>query len=207
LREKESNGTKMENPVDAVTACWELHNRYLEGDSHSRTVADLALRLFDCLGDLHGLGEKERRLLECAAACHDLGWIEGRKGHHEASMRIVIEDESLPLTKKERTVVALVARYHRKALPDKSHAHYCNLGRKDRLVVDKLAAILRVADGLDSSHRSVVQSFGCDHDADRIILHLAHRDDPEMEEKDAQKKGDLMMRVFGRDLVLVWEGI
>jgi exopolyphosphatase/guanosine-5'-triphosphate,3'-diphosphate pyrophosphatase len=122
-------------------------------------------------------------------------------------MRIVIEDESLPLARRERTIVALVGRYHRKALPDKGHAHYCNLDRKDRLLVDKLSAILRLADGLDSSHRSVVASMGCDHDADRIILHLAHRADPDMEKMEAQKKGDLMTKAFERSLVLVWEGI
>ncbi len=206
LKENEATGTEAGTTTDAVNACWELHRRYLDGDGHSRTVADLALKLFDCLAELHGLGDRERKLLECAAACHDLGWIEGRKGHHKASMRIVIEDESLPFTRKERIIVALVARYHRKAIPDKSHPHYCNFGRKDRLVVDRLAAILRVADGLDSSHRAVVHSLGCDHDADRIILHLAHKEKPDMEEMEAQNKGDLMMRVFGRDLVLVWEG-
>ena len=206
LKSRSEKGTGTRGRADAVAACWKLHLDYLHGEEHSHAVANLALKLFDCLSGLHGLGEKERRLLECAAACHDLGWIEGRKGHHKASMRIVIEDGSLPLAKRERTIVALVARYHRKALPDKGHAHYCSLDREDRALVDTLAAILRLADGLDSSHRSVVASMGCDHDADRIILHLAYRADPEMEKKEAQKKEDLMTKVFERSIALVWEG-
>ncbi|MDD1770129.1 MAG: CHAD domain-containing protein [Methanomassiliicoccales archaeon] len=206
LKEKQRGGRATQTPMDAVAACWELQREYLDGDEHSHTVAHIALRLFDCLSGLHGFADEERRLLECAAACHDLGWIEGLKGHHKASMRIVIEAESLPFKKRERAIVALVARYHRKALPDKRHAHYCNLDRKDRLLVDTLAAVLRLADGLDSSHQSVVASVGCDHDADRIILHLAHKEGAEMEKNDARKKGDLMTRVFERELVLVWEG-
>jgi putative phosphoesterase len=197
---------KVNGKKDVVAACWKLHDSYLGSEEHSRTVARLGLILFDCLRDLHGLGEEDRKLLECAAACHDLGWVEGRRAHHKTSMRMVIEDDELPLTDKERIVIAVVARYHRKALPDKRHAHYCNLSNKDRKRVDKLAAIIRVADGLDYSHRKIVDSLTCEHDADRIILHLAHRAEPETEEEETHKKADLMMKVFRRDLVLVWEG-
>ncbi|HVO78229.1 MAG TPA: HD domain-containing protein, partial [Methanomassiliicoccales archaeon] len=186
--------------------CWDLNKRHLGGDAHSRKVAELALQLFDCLSDLHRLGAEERTLLECAAACHDLGWIEGRSGHHKASMRMVIEEGSLPLKKRERIIVAMVARYHRKALPDKRHAHYCNLSSKDREIVRKLASIIRVADGLDYTHSGVISSVRCEHDGDKIILFLTHRADPEMEENDARKKGDLMRKVFQRDLVLAREG-
>lgn len=125
---------------------------------HSHQVANLAVSIFDALSDYHDLGEEERFLLQCAGILHDIGWMEGRKAHHKTAMRLIMQNDALGLGRKRRTIVALVARYHRKAEPTGKHPHYGELGKKKRSKVRLLSGILRVADALDRSHMSLVSN-------------------------------------------------
>ena len=60
-------------------------------EEHTHQVARLSLRLFDELEPLHRLGPKERFWLRCGALLHDIGWIEGRKGHHKTSLQLILD--------------------------------------------------------------------------------------------------------------------
>jgi exopolyphosphatase/pppGpp-phosphohydrolase len=161
--------------------------------------------IFEGVKTMLDLGRNERYWLECAAILHDVGWVEGRLGHHKASLRIILEEEDLPFQKMERRIVGLIARYHRKAPPSEEDAHYATLGEEERRSVDRLAAILRVADGLDATHSGTVASLRCQVNTDSIIIHLVVRGDAEMEERDASKKGDLLQKVTSRTLRIVRE--
>lgn len=181
----------------------EVSRSYLGEDAHTEQVVRLATYLFECLRVELGLDDEDRSLLICSALLHDVGWVEGRKGHHKASLRIILEEEGLPFDPRERAIVGLVARYHRKALPSKRHAHYSTLGREDRRRVTKLSAILRTADALDCTHGGKVRSLRCELAPDRIIIHCIAIGDLEMEERDALRKGDLIRKVLGRDLEIL----
>jgi exopolyphosphatase/guanosine-5'-triphosphate,3'-diphosphate pyrophosphatase len=102
-------------------------------------------------------------------------------------------------------MVGCIARYHRKALPDASHAHFSTLNKADKRKVEALSALLRVADALDCTHASKVGALRCETTSDKIIIHGRVTGVPEMEERDALKKGDLIQRVLGRDLQFLWE--
>ncbi len=129
--------------------------------AHTHQVTRLALMIFDALEEVHRMGVRDRSLLHYAALLHDIGWAEGPQGHHKASMRLILSDSGLPFGRAERQMVALIARYHRKALPSERHEHYRNLDRADQHRVCMLAGILRVADGLDRSHNSIVRGVQC----------------------------------------------
>jgi exopolyphosphatase / guanosine-5'-triphosphate,3'-diphosphate pyrophosphatase len=124
---------------------------------HQRTVARLATELFDAIAPMHVLGVEARRLLECAANVHDIGFAEGRAGHHKTSAAMILTAGVDGLDDRETSLVALIARYHRKADPDLSHALYGKLSVTDRRMVRWCSAILRVADGLDRAHDDGVQ--------------------------------------------------
>ena len=132
-----------------------LFDRHETEPEHPRQVARLALALFDGLSSLHRYGADERRLLECAALLHDIGWsvsgADGR-GHHKASALLIREFPWKTLTPTEVRCVAAVARYHRKALPKSDHKDLKGLPAAERSRVDWLAACLRTADGLDRRH-------------------------------------------------------
>jgi putative phosphoesterase len=168
---------------------------------HTEQVERLAINIFDQLGKLHKLGEAERFLLRCASILHDIGWLEGRKAHHKTALRIIMDSPVLRLDFERRSIVGLVARYHRKAMPKQQHSYFCDLDAKQRDIVCKLAGILRVADGLDRSHESRVKDISCEMDKERVKM-VCHSGKPlEGEFALAAEKGALFEQVFGRKLV------
>lgn len=163
---------------------------------HSKHVTFLAERLFDVLRPLHGLDESARLCLTCAGLLHDIGWIDGQKGHHKRSMEMILDEDSLPLSPVERVTVALTARYHRKALPKPSHKMYSSLSRARQKTVDSLAAILRIADGLDRRHTCAVTDVQAAIQNDRIEFSCHTHCGAEPELRFAKEKADLLEKVF-----------
>ena len=83
-------------------------------------------------GPLHGLDGRWLYRLRIACCLHDIGFASGRKGHHKKGMRIVEQDTSLALLPEDRSLVAQLVRYHRKAWPALRHRRFAALGKKDR---------------------------------------------------------------------------
>jgi exopolyphosphatase / guanosine-5'-triphosphate,3'-diphosphate pyrophosphatase len=94
--------------------------------------------------------------------------------------------------------VANIARYHRKVLPADRHPDYMALDDADRTLVRRLAALLRLADGLDADHFQVIEAATLvDQDGD-LRLELRARDTPDLDMWVAEGNGDLFELEFGR---------
>lgn len=170
---------------------------------HSHQVAKLALRLFDELKDLHKLEETERFYLESAAILHDIGWLEGRKGHHKRARDIILTSKHLLFLRRERMLVALIARYHRQALPKDTHKFYQGLSMEDKSIVQRLASLLRMADGLDRRHISSVKDLTCSVFEKKVMVRLEPEDVPPLDKLTGKKKADLFEILFKRDVVII----
>jgi putative phosphoesterase len=186
---------RLEKSLSLAVAC-----RYEVGHAHQ--VTWLALRLFDELRGVHKLGDTERRWLLYAGILHDIGWLEGRKDHHKASLRRILEARDLPFTLRERRIVGCVARYHRRAVPDDRHRVYSNLRGRDRGIVKVLSAILRVADGLDRTHKNIVEEINASVTPNELLVTCTVRGPARAERTMALRKGNLLEEVFGRRLVV-----
>jgi exopolyphosphatase/pppGpp-phosphohydrolase len=171
--------------------------------AHPVQVARLALALFDGLRSIHGLGDEERQFLRYAALLHDIGILSGTKGHHKRSQQIILRATGLPFRGRRRRLVALVARYHRKALPSLKHELYAALDPADRRRVRVLAGLLRVADGLDVSHRRVVKKLTCRATARRVVIICTAGRPAEDERRRGLEKADLAEKVFRRRIDIV----
>ncbi|HEY3296687.1 MAG TPA: YfcE family phosphodiesterase [bacterium] len=167
---------------------------------HVDHVTELALSLFDQMEDATELGRKERFWLECAALLHDIGWVQGRQAHHKTALKMILEDQTLPLDDRERLIVGSIARYHRRALPSKSHEHFADLKRKDRDAVLLLAGFLRLADGLDRTHQKRVLSVICRATRKYVHLRLSTEGDAQPEREYALEKGKLLEQALNRKL-------
>ena len=176
-------------------------------EEHTHHVTELSLRLFDELHPLHRFNAEERFLLRCGALLHDIGWVEGRKGHHKTSLRLILDTLDGPFNERERYVIGSIARYHRGALPKDKHEHFAALSPVDQYRVTVLAAILRVADGLDRTHRSVVEDLWCEIEPRQIVVRCAVCRYPIPERERALKKGNLLERAFDRELVVEWDAV
>ena len=180
-----------------VSSALNLGRDHTFEEAHALQVTRLALMLFDCLKDVHGLGRHERLLLECAGILHDIGIIHGTKGHHKHSMDMILKHGVEGIPEDDLLAIALVGRYHRKALPSIKHDRFASLNRRQQEKVRALAAILRVADGLDRTHRNLVDDITCRIVSDSLVLICKTSGNAEEELLFGLEKSDLMEEVFG----------
>ncbi len=180
-----------------------LMDRYDFPRAHATQVRFLADRLAEQLAGALVLGEEGRLILGCAALLHDIGWHFGQAKHHRRSYELIKGGGLSGFTAVQVELIALVARYHRKARPKVRHEAFSRLSAMDRQTVMRLAGVLRVADGLDRSHRAAVQDVSVRLGSRRVRLVLTPRvDDVESELWAAGRKKRLLETVLGRTVGL-----
>jgi exopolyphosphatase / guanosine-5'-triphosphate,3'-diphosphate pyrophosphatase len=177
-------------------ACLRLGRRYQFDERHGSLVAGLATQLFDDLGSLHGMHGRPRLLLHAAALLHDVGDFIRYEGHHKHSHYVIEHSDIMGITPAERTIVANVARYHRKSFPDPSHPNFRELSRDDRALVRSLSAILRLADALDREHLGKVSSVRAGVASNRLRLEITGEENHELETWTLVRKSGLFRAVF-----------
>jgi exopolyphosphatase/guanosine-5'-triphosphate,3'-diphosphate pyrophosphatase len=140
---------------------------YLDPDSaHSQRVAQIALQLHEglvragLLGSDSGSGLPEiraemRDVLQAAAFMHDVGKAKGQGGHQKKSYRMIRKlTRPLGWSARELELAAVVARYHRGALPRPQARAMQGVELPDRHRAMQLAGVLRLANSLDSHNGS-----------------------------------------------------
>ena len=171
--------------------------KYRCDQAHWEHVTELSLRLFDELRPEHGLSRRHRLLLRVAAMLHETGVYVSGRAHHKHSYYLVSNAEIFGLNAEEVQVVALVARYHRRGTPRPTHVEYVSLPREKRMVVSKLAAILRVADALDRGHAQQVRDLHVEKRGDELVIHVHGATDLTLERRAMAKKADLFGDIYG----------
>lgn len=119
---------------------------------HTRHVAGLALELFDGVRLLCDFTPADRTLLELAARLHDLGYAAAPRDHVRTGVARVLRSRIPELTPADRRTVAALIRLHsgRDYQPALRDPLFRALPRRTQAL--RLAALLRVADGLDNGH-------------------------------------------------------
>lgn len=189
----------------AARAVHQLAYTCLEDLGHTTQVTRLALMLFEELRDLHHLADTERMWLEYGAMLHDIGWVNGQKGHHKQSLAMILESQILPFDPNEKLIIGSIARYHRKSLPSVEHDHYAALSQPDRDMVSSLAALLRIVDGLDYTHTNKVSRIRAEITPKKVNFFCQVSHSARIEFTQAQKKADLFELVYRKTPVFIEE--
>ena len=169
---------------------------------HAAHVARLALELFDQTHALHQLTATEREWLQYGALLHDIGCYIGYAKHQRHSYYLITHGDLTGFSADEIEVLASLARYHKGGGPKVAHENWRRLNPYLQAVVEKLASILRIADGLDRSHRQLVTGISCRVRSRKIELEVSARGDCEPELDAARKKANLFERTFDRTVNL-----
>ncbi|HKC57109.1 MAG TPA: Ppx/GppA phosphatase family protein [Vicinamibacterales bacterium] len=159
----------------------ELAERCSYYAEHANQVVRLSLALFDQTRAIHGLTDREREWLEYAALMHDIGGHISYSGHHKHSYYLIKNGDLRGFHPDEIEVMALVARYHRRGTPRRSHDEYAQLPSSLRRTVKTLASILRVAESLDRSHAQPISGLEVHDRGDDIVISLHAAGDAELE--------------------------
>jgi exopolyphosphatase/guanosine-5'-triphosphate,3'-diphosphate pyrophosphatase len=180
-----------------LAAVERLAQRYEQLGGHQRNVARIAVALFERLVPIHGLTLADRDLLWAAAVLHSIGRFVARSSRHKHTAYLIRNSAIEGWRDDEREIVALVARYYRRAIPKPSHPEYVTLSAADRRRVDALAAMLRIADGLDSRHLGLVTDVAIRAEDGRVVFGAQADGDVSGELAAAMEKADLFQRAFG----------
>lgn len=173
-------------------------SRRLERDQrHAEHVRELSLQLFDQLQPMHHLPPESRVILETGALLHDIGHTVSHKGHHKHGEYLTMNGDISGLEGRERALAAAVVRYHnRKAEPADHHISYAALSAGDRRLARRLASFVRVAEGLDHSHRQRIHAVRAVFQRGAVGLHLRTRGDASEDIRDAGRSAELFEKEF-----------
>jgi exopolyphosphatase/guanosine-5'-triphosphate,3'-diphosphate pyrophosphatase len=185
-----------------LTSALQVGHKYCFDEQHAQTVSRLAMSIFDQLEPYHGLNSECRMLLQVAALLHDVGQFVSLSNHHRHTFYLLQASPVIGLNRKQMDLVAHIARYHRKSVPKLSHKSFENLTPKERLVIAKLASILRLADALDHEHGSKVHAVYLQYRKPGYILTLAGEGDMLLERWAVANKRGLFEEVFGGELIV-----
>jgi exopolyphosphatase/guanosine-5'-triphosphate,3'-diphosphate pyrophosphatase len=189
--------------AEVIQSAQAVGQKYLTDMAHAQHTRMLAVRLFDELAAEHRLSDRHRLLLEVAALLHEIGAFVSSRAHHKHSYYLIANSEILGLTQDELVMVANVARYHRHSRPKPSHPDYMSMSREARMVVSKLAAILRVADALDVSRTQSIRDFRCRLDKDNgFVISVPAGLDLILERRSLAEKADMFQEIYGLDVYL-----
>lgn len=148
---------------------------------HARKVAEIAHRLFESLQPLHQLPPALGKLLEASAYLHDVGHYVSDSAHHKHSYYLVAHSDLPGFTDKERQIIALLCRYHRRAMPVPRHSSFQTLDPESRRVILLLTPLLRIADSLDRSHEQRVSDLHVQLRNGSVAISLESRADADLE--------------------------
>ena len=172
--------------------------RRLEYDQrHAEHVRELSILLFDRLQPVHHLPPQSRVLLEAGALLHDIGHAVSHQGHHKHGEYLALNGDIAGLSGRDRAVVGALVRYHnRKSEPAGHHVAYSSLSNLDKRMVRRLAAILRIAEGLDHSHRQRVTKIHASFQRGAVGLQVTARGDAAEDLRDATRSAELFEKEF-----------
>jgi exopolyphosphatase/guanosine-5'-triphosphate,3'-diphosphate pyrophosphatase len=180
----------------------ELAERSNWEPDHAKQVARLALSIFEQSKHIHELGEREQEWLEYASLLHDVGNHISYERHHRHSYYLIKNGDLRGFEPDEIEVIALVARYHRRATPKRDHEGYGDLPAELKRTVRVLAAILRLAESLDRSQHGVVSALSLrDRGAD-LRMQLEARGDAELEVWAGRRQVSVLEHQLGKPIAV-----
>jgi len=173
---------------------------------HGRAVASLAGRIWEQLAEPLGLDPADRPLLESAARLQDVGYVINYDKHHKHSYHLIRNSRLPGIRAHDLELIANVARYHRGAHPKKKHENLLRLTPTDQARVHGMAAVLRLAGGLDRSRSQQVRDAIVSVEGGSVTLEAVADQDPQVDLWGAERRTDLFEKVFDMPVKFRWAG-
>ena len=191
---KTAIGRKFED--DIIASAMAMAKRYKCNKTHIEYISTLALAIFDAMKKQHGMGRIQRLQLEIACILHDCGKFINMQNVANNSYSIIMSTEMMGLSLKEREEVANAVRYNTLYLPAYAQVKAA-IGDASYTTVAKLAAILRVANALDRSHKQKVEKFNIQVKDKKMIILVDTVNNITLEAALFKEKADFFEQIYG----------
>lgn len=186
-----------------INSAVELARKYQVDLPHARHVAELARKLFRALQAEHRMDVRCETLLYTAALLYETGLFVGLSGYHKHSYYLIMNSELFGLNSLDHQLVAQIARYHRRAAPKPTHEFFARLDRDSRVIVSRLAGLLRVAVALDHTGTQRIRDIECSIEKQRFVLTVTNlAGDLSLERMELRQKTSLFEDTFGLGVLL-----
>lgn len=186
---------------DILSAATHLSKRYRSYSPHIDALCSMSTQIFDAIKKVHGLGARDRLLLQVAAILHDCGKFVSLANGPECAYDIIMASEVIGLSHLEREIVARTVLYNTNPLEP-----YANVADKmdiqSYMTAAKLAAILRVSNALDRSHKQKFTKIRVSLKEKRLLITVETDGDIILEKGLLEKKSDSFESIFGITPVL-----
>lgn len=187
---------------DIVACAMNISKRYMGSRKRAETLENISTTIFDSLKKIHGLGKRERLYLRLAAILHDCGKYVSMVNIGETSYQIVMATEIIGLSHTEREIVANIVRFNHSDFLYYGQQEANQLDRASYMTVAKLTAILRLASGLDRSHKQKLKGLKATLSEGRLILAIDTQEDITLEKGFFEERADFFREVFSVEPVL-----
>jgi exopolyphosphatase/guanosine-5'-triphosphate,3'-diphosphate pyrophosphatase len=184
-------------------SCLLMAMRYETDLQEKRHVSKMALQLFDQLQQVHQMDDTARELLQNACLIYDVGLFVNFQDYHKHSSYLILNGRLRGFNNEERIMLALLARYHRKAGPKKKHDVFMKLQDKERGLVSGLAGILRIAVGLDKTKNQWVERVGCTIENETLSIRIFGDATMDLEIWESQRFSDVLAKYLGKSILVV----
>jgi len=174
-----------------------MGRKYRFDEKHARLTARLAARLYEESRLLHNLDDDQLLSLEIAALLHDIGHFINAVDHEKHGHYLLSANPLIGLTAREQYIVANLVRYHRKQSPSTDDGNFRSLSQRERIIVNKLTALLRLADSIDLNHDGPVTDVKLCGTKSGWRLHVTGRSDTMLTNWALEKRKALFEEVFG----------
>ena len=183
---------------DIIASAYHISGRYKGNRKRSELIGSLSLGIFDYMKKIHGLGKRERLLIQIAAILHDCGKYISMMNLGESSYSIIMSTEIIGLSHRERQIVAEAVRYIYMAFPESAEEESrSEMDDEMRMTVLKLTAILRVASGLDRSHMRKLTDADFHLKDEELLITTSTTEDITLEKELFGTRAAFFEEVFG----------
>lgn len=188
---------------DILNSVFYVAKKYQTDLIHANAVKIFALLLFDKLAGVNMLGEKERFYIEVASLLHDVGYFISSNRHDIHSYSIILNEDFIGFSQQDVVLIANICRYHGDDIPMQSDENYRMLSFKEKIIVSKLSAILKIAETLDITHTQKINKVTISLDKLNVYFKIKSGKEIQLEKWAFKKNSAFFQDVMGLEPILM----
>jgi len=188
---------------DILAAAVNISKRYMGSKKRSETLEEISLEIFDAMKKVHGMGKRERFLLQLSAILHDCGKFINMTNVGECSYSIIMNTEIIGLSHQERQLLAYVVRFNHDVFQSFDElASVSDIEKEAYLTMARLTAILRIAGGLDKSHKQKMRKLKAVLKDDKLLITVNGEQDIHYERESFSRKVAFFGEIYSIEPVI-----
>lgn len=182
---------------DIIAAARSMSKRYKCSQAHIRNLEEIALQVFDRMKKIHGMGKRERLLLQIAIILHNCGKYISLEDVSECAFNIIMATEIIGLSNTEREMIAYTVKFNTSRFVYYDElAVRTDLSKEEYMVVAKLTAILRMVNALDRTHRQKCKNVTVTLKEHELRISVSSQADLSLEKGTFEEKAEFFEEVF-----------